>query len=210
MIFNNVSTNKYNDLKESKDISSISAIDILTVNIPQKKGDPKTLTISEFDDLNQDIFSYSIVKESYPESSSEIMIQDISNYYLDKDYKIGDDIEFNIEGKQKTYEIKGFFTSDLSDTKNTALSAVTIKDSEVSDSSNIYVDFKNHINIKKRAANISDLYQINILKYNEEMMSLYGQSDLTSNITLLIFLCCCLLILFSQLIIKNTIHMSVL
>ena len=210
VVFNNVSTNEYDELKENHDIDNICVIYNSTVAIAQKKGQAKTLVISEFDNLNQNVFSYSLVEGSYPENSDQIMIDDSSRYYLDKDYKVGDNIELNIGEKQKTYKITGFFTSASSGSRNTTLSAVTIKDSEISDSSSIYVDFKNHINIKETANNISNEYGINILKYNEEMMSLYGQSDMTGNITVLIFLCCYLLIFFAQLIIKNTIHMSVL
>lgn len=210
VIFNNVNTKKYNELKENENTNNICAIDTLEMQIPQKKGQAKKLIISEFDDLNQNVFSYSLCEGNFPESSNEIMIEDKSRYYLDKDYQIGDYIKLGTESKQKSYKITGFFTSVSSDDNNTILSAITIKDNEIVGTSNIYVDFKKHRNIKEIAKSISNEYEINILTYNEEMMSFYLQSDNTSNITLLIFLCCCLLILFSQFIIRNTIHMSVI
>lgn len=210
VVFNNVSTNVYDELKENDEIDNICAIDILKVAIPQKKGEAKTLVISEFDDLNQNVFSYSLVEGSYPKNSDQIMIENKSKYRFDENYKIGDDIKLNIGEEQKNYKITGFFTSASSDSRNTNLSAVTIRDNEISDLSNIYIDFKNHRNIKETANDISSKYGINILNYNEDMMSLYGQSSMTERIKLLIFLCCCLLIFFSQLIIRNTIHMSVL
>lgn len=211
VVFNNVTNENYELLKENKTIDKLCAIDNSSkVTITQKKSEDKTLVINEFSNFNQEVFSYNIYEGNYPKNSNEIIIEDLTRIFLDKEYKIGDNITLNTEDEEKSYKIVGFYTNANTSTRSNTLSAITIKDKDNSNSLwNVYVNFKDNKDIKGVATNISESLGIKVLNYNDEILSLYGQSDNSSNIITLLSLLCCLIIFFSQLIIKNIIHMSV-
>ena len=211
VVFDKVSNEDYKLLKEHVNIDKICAIDdSLKVTLPQKKSEDRTLEISVYKDLNQEVFSYSIDEGDYPKVSDEIMIEDVSRYFLDKKYNIGDKITLNAGENERTYKIVGFFSKADSSNRNSIFSAVTIKDNaSLNDSWKVYASFKSHVNIKASAEKISNDFGISLLKYNNEILALYGQTTGSSNNLILILVACFILIFVSELIIRNTIHMSV-
>lgn len=166
--------------------------------------------IKAYSEINQDIFSYSLVDGDYPKNQNEIMIEAVAESYLDKQYNIGDSIALNTGQKEETYKIVGFFRTENSSKRNIKFSAVTIKDKACEGSTwNVYVNFKEHNDIKTVSEKISSDLGVSIFGYNEEFLSLYWQDiNADANRTLLVT-CCALLIVVSKIIIRNTIHMSV-
>ena len=207
----NVSEKDYQSLKEHVNIDKICAVDESSiVTLPQKKSEDRTLAISAYKELNQEVFSYSLDEGNYPENSNEVMIEDVTRYFLDKNYKIGDNITLSTEDNERIYKIVGFFSKADSSNRNKIFSAVTVKDKVRVDSSwKVYADFRSHNKIKESAEKISREFGIKELKYNNELLSLYMQSGSARDNCTLLLTFCCLLILVSELIIRNTIHMSV-
>ena len=118
VIFSNVSEESYKSLENHVNVKSLCGAKESRVILKQEKSEEKILKINSFININKEIFSYSVVEGAYPNNPYEIMLEKTSEFYLDKEYKVGDEITFEVNDghaiNEKTFKISGFFEKENS------------------------------------------------------------------------------------------------
>lgn len=214
IVFDKVSSEEYNSLKNNVNIDKICAVKKEDALLENQKSDEIKIKMSSYLDTKQEVFNNSITDGAYPSNSQEIMLEERLTYYLDKEYKIGDKIKFNIsnngEVREKEYTISGLYQKEESLDKSLNYEILKVADDNTENEKfQAYVSLKDYSDIKASAKEMSEKYDINILGYNESQLTLLNQNiDAQAN-TIIIFTIIVFMVLISEMIIRNTFFMSV-
>lgn len=213
VIFSNVSEESYKSLENHVNVKSLCGVKESSVVLEQEKSEEKMLKINSFLNINKEIFLYSIIEGVYPKSSYEIMLEKASEFYLDKKYKVGDEITFQVNDgdtiNEKTFKIVGFFEKEDSSVRSSEFLGITLLQDNISDLK-VYLSFKDNKDIRSSCEKIAQDFSIKISSYNEELLWLLNQGKTRNGLFSAAISLALIVILVSEIIIKYTINISIL
>lgn len=213
VIFSNVSEESYKSLENHVNVKSLCGAKESRVILKQEKSEEKILKINSFININKEIFSYSVVEGAYPNNPYEIMLEKTSEFYLDKEYKVGDEITFEVNDghaiNEKTFKISGFFEKENSSVRSNEFLGITLLKDNISDLK-VYLNFKDNKDIRSSSEKIAQDYSIKISSYNEELLYFLNQGKKSNGIFSAAISLALIVVLISEIIIKATINISIL
>ena len=213
VIFSNVSEESYKSLENHVNVKSLCGAKESSVILKQEKSEEKILKINSFININKEIFSYSVVEGAYPNNPYEIMLEKTSEFYLDKEYKVGDEITFEVNDghaiNEKTFKISGFFEKENSSIRSNEFLGITLLKDNISDLK-VYLNFKDNKDIRSSSEKIAQDYSIKISSYNEELLYFLNQGKKSNGIFSAAISLALIVVLISEIIIKATINISIL
>lgn len=213
VIFSNVSEESYKSLENHVNVKSLCGAKESSVILKQEKSEEKILKINSFININKEIFSYSVVEGAYPNNPYEIMLEKTSEFYLDKEYKVGDEITFEVNDgyaiNEKTFKISGFFEKENSSVRSNEFLGITLLKENISDLK-VYLNFKDNKDIRSSSEKIAQDYSIKISSYNEELLYFLNQGKKSNGIFSAAISLALIVVLISEIIIKATINISIL